>query len=83
MTRQGAGDLVVEEELAHMWDKERLESGVAYSGPQGQGGGWTDMPREWHPLRFFVREDGRQHPTILFWLFLVPVSHHRHWRAAT
>lgn len=30
------------------------------------------MPREWHPLRFFVREDGRPHPTILFWLFLVP-----------
>ena len=31
------------------------------------------MPREWHPLRFFVREDGRPHPTILFWLFLVPM----------
>lgn len=24
-------------------------------------------------MRFFVREDGRLHPTILFWLFLVPV----------
>lgn len=31
------------------------------------------MPRDWHPLRFFVREDGRRHPTILFWLFFVPV----------
>jgi hypothetical protein len=30
------------------------------------------MPRGWHPLRFFVREDGRLHPTILFWLFLLP-----------
>ena len=30
------------------------------------------MPRGWHPLRFFVREDGRPYPTILFWLFLVP-----------
>jgi len=32
------------------------------------------MPRDWHPLRFFVREDGRRHPTILFWLFFVPVG---------
>jgi hypothetical protein len=31
------------------------------------------MPREWHPLRFFVSEDGRRHPTILFWLFLIPL----------
>ncbi len=31
------------------------------------------MPREWHPLRFFVREDARRHPTILFWLFLIPL----------
>lgn len=31
------------------------------------------MPRGWHPLRFFVREDGRPYPTILFWLFLVPL----------
>jgi hypothetical protein len=31
------------------------------------------MPREWHPLRLFVDEDGRRHPTILFWLFSVPV----------
>lgn len=31
------------------------------------------MPREWHLLRFFVREDGRRHPTILFWLFLIPL----------
>lgn len=32
------------------------------------------MPREWHPLRLFVRESGRQHPTILFWLFSVPIA---------
>lgn len=31
------------------------------------------MPREWHPLRFFVRDDGRLHPTILFWLFFIPL----------
>lgn len=31
------------------------------------------MPRGWHPLRFFVREDGRPYPTTLFWLFFVPV----------
>src|SRR3990172_6767637 len=31
------------------------------------------MPRDWHPLRLFVREDGRRYPTILFWLFLVPL----------
>jgi hypothetical protein len=31
------------------------------------------MPREWHPLRFSVSEDGRRHPTILFWLFLIPL----------
>ena len=31
------------------------------------------MPREWHPFRFFVREEGRRYPTILFWLFLVPL----------
>jgi len=31
------------------------------------------MPREWHPLRFFVREKGRPYPTILFWLFFVPL----------
>jgi len=31
------------------------------------------MPRDWHPLRFFVREDGRRYPTILFWLFFVPL----------
>ena len=31
------------------------------------------MPREWHPLRLFVRENGRPYPTILFWLFFVPL----------
>jgi hypothetical protein len=31
------------------------------------------MPREWHPLRLFVRDDGHRHPTILFWLFFVPL----------
>jgi hypothetical protein len=31
------------------------------------------MPRDWHPIRFFVREDGRRYPTILFWLFFVPL----------
>ncbi len=30
------------------------------------------MPRDWHPLRFFVRDNGRPSPTILFWLFLIP-----------
>jgi hypothetical protein len=30
------------------------------------------MPREWHPLRLFVDEDDRRHPTILFWLFFIP-----------
>ncbi len=31
------------------------------------------MPREWRPMRFFVRENGRLYPTILFWLFFIPV----------
>jgi len=31
------------------------------------------MPREWYPMRFFVRENGRNYPTILFWLFLIPI----------
>lgn len=31
------------------------------------------MPREWHPLRLFVRDDDRRHPTILLWLFFVPL----------
>ena len=30
------------------------------------------MPRDWHPLRFFVRDNGRPYPTILLWLFLIP-----------
>jgi hypothetical protein len=31
------------------------------------------MPRDWHSLRFFVRENDRRYPTILFWLFFVPL----------
>lgn len=30
------------------------------------------MPRDWNKLRLFVRENGRLHPTILFWLFFIP-----------
>ena len=30
------------------------------------------MPRDWDPHRFFVWDNGRPYPTILFWLFFVP-----------